>query len=723
MKNLVEKEAAASRIRLLIVGVISLIGLVYLLFCLHDIQVVQTREFESEQEFHSLRRVRLPATRGKILDRNGVVLADNKPSYCVSIYLEEMRQKGAWTNTINYVVSQLAVISEVVGVPCEIDEDDIWAHIRRRRAIPLVAFRGLDDVAVARLSENAKHMRGVDLSVQAERVYPYGDLACHVIGYVGKGQPDNLEQELNPDGLEDFDAESLEYDFLLPDFVGKDGIEKACNTELAGVGGGELIRINAVGYRHESYSGREPVPGKDVRLTLDLRLQKLAEEALEGVRGSVIVMDCVTGELLVIASSPRYDLSCFVPTLPGSYWNELLNNPMRPLYGRACNGIYAPGSIFKPLVALAALREGVIDENTHFYCSGKVEIGGREFRCARRSGHGDINLRQAICGSCNPFFIIAGTRLRYEPHIYQDAYDVGFGQAPMLEIPCSKGVLPSSAWKRRREGDGWRDGDTANISMGQGYLSVSPLQVAVYTAALANGGKVLRPRLVLPENDEIIQGEVLRQMNWNNEDLRLVQLGMWDVVNSSWGTGRRAKQDGVSLAGKTGTAEYMERGVKKKNAWMIGFAPFDNPRYAIVTMQEDSDAGGLSAAALMKKMTQAIFLPNSVHVNIEEQTTEEQNFVEINEVIPTDANINLGITPVELSVSSLPDGTEGVSFVTNSNSSTSTDSLSTEQIDEIYMAPIEEPHQLGTNTSTRINSPVLPHGFIPPAQPQEGEVN
>ncbi len=711
MKNLVEKEAAAARIRLIVMGVLMLIGVFYLLFCLYDIQVKQTRTFKSAQEFHSLRRVRLPATRGKILDRNGIVLADNKPSYCVSIYLEEMRQKGAWTNTINHVAERLAEISEIVGVPCEVDKEGIWAHIRRRRAIPMVAFRGLDDVAVARLSENAKHIRGVDISVQAERVYPYGDLACHLIGYVGKGQPDNLEQELNPDGLEDFDAESLEYDFLLPDFVGKDGVEKACNSTLAGVGGGELIRINAVGYRHESYMGKQPVLGKDVALTIDLRLQKLAEEALDGVRGSIIVMDCETGELLVAASAPRYDLSRFVPTLSGSYWKELLNDPMRPLYGRACSGIYAPGSIFKPLVALSALREGVIDAQTHFYCSGRIEIGGRVFRCARRSGHGDINLRQAICGSCNPFFIIAGTRLHYEPYIYQDALDVGFGQAPQLEIPCSKGVLPSSEWKRRRERDGWRDGDTANVSMGQGYLSVSPLQVAVYTAALANGGKVLRPRLVLPEGGKIEEGEVLRHMNWRSQDLNLVKLGMWDVVNSGWGTGRRAKLDGVSLAAKTGTAEYMDKGEKKKNAWMIGFAPFEKPKYAIVTMQEDSDAGGLSAARLMRQMTQAIFLPDTVQANIEELVEEERSFVEINEVVPVDADIDLEIHPEQLIIEPILISEENNPQSTNSLMQISAP-LTSEQIDSIYMAP----EDIQDSSETLPQLEIDMHSNMPPNQ-------
>ena len=715
MKNLVEKEAAASRIRLCIMGVILLLGVIYLLSCLYDIQVEQTRTFESAQEFHSLRRVRLPATRGKILDRNGIVLADNKPSYCVSIYLEEMRQKGAWTNTINYVAERMNEISKIVGVPCEVDKDGIWAHIRRRRAIPLVAFRGLDDVAVARLSENAQHMRGVDISVQAERVYPYGDFACHIIGYVGKGKPDNLEQELNPDGLEDFDAESLEYDFLLPDFVGKDGVEKSCNTALAGVGGGELIRINAVGYRHESYLGKQPELGKDVTLTIDLRLQKIAEQALEGVRGSIIVMDCETGEILVAASAPRYDLSKFVPTLSGSYWRELLNDPMRPLYGRACSGIYAPGSIFKPLVALSALREGVIDEQTHFFCSGRVDIGGRVFRCARRSGHGDINLRQAICGSCNPFFIYAGTRLNYEPHIYQDAFDVGFGQAPQLEIPCSKGVLPSSEWKRKRERDRWREGDTANISMGQGYLSVSPLQVAVYTAALANGGKVLRPRLVLPESGKIEEGEVLRQMNWRSQDLRLVHLGMWDVVNSGWGTGRRALQEGVSLAAKTGTAEYMDKGEKKKNAWMIGFAPFNKPKYAIVTMQEDSDAGGLSAAALMKQMTQAIFLPETVNANIEEISDESENIVEINEVVPVDVNINLELRPEQLAIEPILITEESIGVQTNSLDEVNNTELTSEELDDIYMAPetYNQSDDVGQPNALHL---LMPHGFIPPTQ-------
>jgi penicillin-binding protein 2 len=679
MKSLVEREAAASRIRIIILGVIMLLGLGYLLFCLHNIQIEQTRAFASAQEFHSLRRVRLPATRGKILDRNGIVLADNKPSYCVSVYLEEMRQKGAWTNTINFVAERLDEISEIVGVPCEVDKDIIWTHIRRRRAIPLVAFRGLDDVAVARLSENAKHIRGIDISVQAERVYPYGDVACHVIGYVGKGQPANLEQELNPSGFEDFNAESLKYDFLLPDFVGKDGIEKAYNSVLAGVGGGELIRINAVGYRHESYKGKAPELGKDVHLTLDLHLQKIAERALDGSRGSIIVMDCETGELLVVASAPRYDLSRFVPSLASSYWRQLLDDPMRPLYGRACNGVYAIGSVFKPLIALSALREGVINDQTHFYCSGNVDVGDVQFNCARKSGHGDINLRQAICTSCNPFFIYAGLDLQYEPHIYKDALDAGFGQIPQLEIPCSRGVLPTSAWKISREHDRWRDGDTANISMGQGFLSATPLQVAVFASALANGGKVLRPRLVPPENGEPCVGEVLREMNWREKDLALVHRGMWDVVNSGWGTGRRAKLDGISLAGKTGTAEYMEGSVKKKNAWMIAFAPFEKPKYAIVAMQEDSDAGGLSAAMLIKKMTQAIFMPNTVESFVDTvEENDEGDLIEIHELIPADINIDLAIHPQPLVVEPIIP-TEIPEPIVEEENITPTESLITEE--------------------------------------------
>lgn len=610
-------EGIGSIIRLAIMAIIYVLGFVFLVMTLHDIQIHETKKFASQQEMHSVRRIRLPATRGRIMDAHGNVLADNEPSFCVSLYIEEMRKPGKWENTIDYVDKLVDKISLFIGKPREVTRDGIWTHIRRRRALPLIAFSGLDDEAVAKLSENLSLFPGVDITVQSKRVYPYGDTACHLIGYVGKGQPQ--KDESAEDFVENFD-------FLLPDLVGRDGVEKSCDYVLSGQGGCELIQINAVGYKHETIVGQAPVPGKDIELTLDLRLQRIAEHSLSGKRGAVVVMDCETGDLIVLASSPRYDLSTFVPRLSGEDWNILMNDPDKPLYGRATSGEYAPGSIFKPLVAMAALEAGVIDEHTEVFCSGSVNVGGREFKCARRLGHGSVHLRDAIAGSCNPYFIVVGTKLGYEPAIYEMCEKMGFGKRPDLGIPCGKGLLPSAAWKNRVFRDRWRAGDTANLSMGQGYINVTPLQVAVYTSALANGGNVLVPRLIKHRGGD--GANVACTMDWSKRHLALVKSGMFDVINTPYGTGKRAYVEGVKMAGKTGTAEFYDKGQRKKNAWMISYAPADAPKYAIVALVEDSDAGGLSAAALVKTMATVLFQPDAV-VNLQEATPiEETNDVD-----------------------------------------------------------------------------------------------
>ncbi len=622
MSNLAEKAAAAAGWRLLWLGLLMALGMGYLVFVLYGIQIRDTRTYASAQEMHTFRRVRLPATRGRILDCRGRVVADNRPSFCISLYIEEMREPGPWSNTVNRVDGMIDKLSQFLDSPRIVDRDGIWAHIYRRRAIPLVAFDGLCDRAVARFSENAGKFPGADISVRAERVYPYGDSACHVIGYVGKGQPGGETGE--PDGEEEED-----FDFLLPDLAGRSGVEKSCDKELAGMCGGELIQINVVGYKHKSVIGQEPVPGKDVRLTLDMRIQNAAEAALGNERGAVVVMNCRTGELLALASAPRYDLSLFTPSLHASDWKALLDNPNRPLYSRAAAGVYPPGSVFKPVVAMSVLSHGGVDPHQLYDCTGFVMVGGRRIRCAHRHGHGHpLDMAGALAESCNPYFIELARGIGWEPYIRADAEALGLGAAPEVEIFAAAGVLPSEEWKRRRFGEGWRGGDTANVAIGQGFLAATPLQVAVFTSAIANGGNVLRPRLVLHDGETpgAAAANVIRHMNWKSGDLKIVHKGMFDAVNTASGTGRRAYIPEVSVAGKTGTAEYMDGGEKKKNAWMIAFAPYEDPEYAFVTMVEDSDAGGMSAALVLKEVLKSVYVPDYAPGPELKHTDAEEDF-------------------------------------------------------------------------------------------------
>lgn len=599
----------AERLRLVALAVIMILGFAYLAGCLYEIQIKDSRVYSDAQDEYSFRRVRQPAPRGRILDRNGVVLADNSPSYCVALYIEELRQRGAWSNTVNHVDAILDHISEIIDKPRDVNLNGIWAHIKRRRPIPLFAFDGLDDEQLARLAEYPGPLPGTDIYARPRRIYPLGDVAPHIIGYVGSGLPREAE---DPKELREGDeqGEDDDYYYSLPDLAGREGIELACDAELAGRGGGHLIRVNAIGYKHEIIPGKPPIPGKDVVLTLDSKLQKAAEDALGENRGAAVVIDCHNGDILAMATAPRYDLSDFVPTLSQKTWNKLLNDPNKPLYNRASSGVYMPGSVFKPVVALIALQSEVVGEHEQYNCVGFVKIGGRVFRCANRYGHGELDVRRAIAVSCNPYFIEIGQRTGYEPLVYDNCRQLGLGESPAIGIPTASGLLPSSGWKRTRHGDSWRAGDTANFSMGQGFISASPLQIALVTASIATDGKVLQPRLIRDAGDGLGAKdwlEVRSKMNWSKRNLEVVKSGMYDAVNEAYGTARRSRLPGVSAAGKTGTAEYYEDGERKKLAWMITFAPFDSPRYALAVVAEDSDAGGQTAAGIVREIMYELF--------------------------------------------------------------------------------------------------------------------
>ncbi|MGI5869958.1 MAG: penicillin-binding protein 2 [Kiritimatiellia bacterium] len=613
----------AERLRFAILGVVMLLGLLNLLASLHRIQVVDAGLYSDAQDATSFRRVRQPATRGRILDRNGVVLADNRPSYCVAFYIEELRESGPWSNTVNRVDALLDEVSAIVGKPREVERDGIWNHLHRRRAIPLFAFKGLNEQQMARLAEWPGALPGTEIHTLAERFYPHHDLACHIIGYVGSGQPHEAREE---DGLSE---ENEDYNFYLPDLAGRDGVELACDADLAGRGGGHLIRVNAVGYKHEVIPGRPPVPGRDIVLTIDADLQAEAEAALGDNRGAALVLDCTSGDLLVAATAPRYDLMAFVPSLPNALWRRLLADPSRPLVNRALSGIYPPGSIFKPVVALSALREGVVDPDAIYTCVGSIRVGPRTIRCSSRYGHGDLSMRRAIAVSCNPYFISMGMKLGYEPRLHDDCAMMGFGQAPSIGIPVAEGILPSTAWKRRRMREGWRGGDTANIAIGQGLLSVTPLQAVVMVATIGLDGRVPKPRLLRDRGDGAGVQERLElsgRVDWRPRDLAIVKAGMEDVVHAPHGTGRRAAIRSVRAAGKTGTAEYYENGERKKHAWFALFAPVEQPRYAMVVVAEDSDAGGQTAARIAHRILAKLHGEEPVEpkpVVVEESIPEE----------------------------------------------------------------------------------------------------
>lgn len=584
------------RVRVILLAMVA--ALVFLGASLWRVQVVHTSRYRSSLDRQSMRRVRLPGARGLILDRNGVHLAENRPSYCIAVYVEELRQRGRSSNTVNKVEDVLDGLSGVLGLERQVTYGDIVNHMARSCPMPLLAWKDIDEVALARWAESKMTFPGVDVYVEPERSYPQGSLASHVLGHVSRLDPDARDP----------------YHFYLPDMEGREGIERALNVRLAGVAGGLLIRVDALGFRHDQDSERDPIAGEDVVLTLDAGIQRCLEDALAGVKGAGVVLDPRNGDVLAMASAPAFDVQS-MRSFAGM--KELLSDPNKPLINRAVRGLYAPGSTFKPLVALAALESHRATAQTLFNCPGYFDMGGgRELDCFHRTVHGTLAMQKSIEQSCNVYFCHLGLQCGYEA-IVEMARRTGLGRASGVEIVEAAGLVPDNAWKRRTHKDSWRNGDTCNLSIGQGALLVTPLQMAVVCATLANGGFVYRPRLVLrgaaaaaggdaAHEAPAREGELVANMHWSPRSLAVVRGGMHDVVQAERGTGKRARIEGVEMAGKTGSAETGAKSERRINAWMLVFAPYERPRYAVAMVVEDGESGGATAAPRIKQLMEGI---------------------------------------------------------------------------------------------------------------------
>lgn len=587
------------QLRLRLLFGIMLIAFGVLLAALWRMQVAHGTMYQRDLVRQSVRRVRLPGMRGRIFDRAGRCLADNRPSYCVAIYLEELRRPGKWDRTIDRVDALIDRLAGVLELPRQVEREDIRTHIRKRLPLPFTAWRDVDEIAIARLAENVSGEPGVDIVVEAVREYPYDVSACHLLGYVGRAEQKQAEDE--------------PYHYYLPEMGGKAGLEKTFDGVLRGEPGGRLVRVDVSGFRHDDLAEREPHNGMNLKLTLDLGVQEAVEKALQGRPGAAVVVDPRNGDVLAMASVPGFDLNDFTPAISSERWKTLMEDAAHPLVNRTVAGAYAPGSTFKPVVALAAVENDKGTPQTSFSCPGYFTLGSARFNCWYHRGHGLLDMEQALEHSCNVYFFRLGLQCGPEP-ISHMATALGFGRKTELAVDYEvAGLVPNDAWKRRTQNDGWRDGDTCNMSIGQGALLVTPVQMAMYTAAIANSGRLYRPRVVneiLDDDGAVVRSfpaKVVNEMNWTPRAIRTVRAGMRDVVMAPRGTGRLAAVPGVDMAGKTGTAEVGRKEEGRKLGWMIAFAPFDDPRYAVVVMVEDAVSGGVTAAPVMKAIMSHLF--------------------------------------------------------------------------------------------------------------------
>jgi len=553
----------------------------------------------------SVRPIRLNAVRGRILASGGEVLVDNRTLFDAVYHLAEMRQPGRRSRTITYIMTQTERLAADLGRPMPITIAQLDRHLRVQPALPMTVFRALDARELAVLSELMPPVPGLEIVTRAERYYPRPGLASHLLGHTGRERPEST-------------AEMSQYPLFYanPELHGWAGLEKQYDQELVGVAGSRLVRVSALGYVHDDIG--TPVPpenGNDLMLTIDIRAQLAAERVLDapGYEGALVVVEVDTGAVLAMASVPGYDLSRVDSSHYDSAYYEALSadRERRPLLNRAMVS-YTPGSILKPLIALAALDAGVLQPEAVFDCTGAYALGpGSQIRCWMRTGHGPLDLVHAIEGSCNPYFIAAGMAAgidRLQPMLAA----AGIGTRPAIDLPpqqperAERGICPSRDYfqgtprSRRR----WIAADTAYLSIGQGVIGVSPMHAALYAAAIANGGSLYRPFLVRsvrrPDGKEVRAAApvVERRLPARPEHLALIRQGMYEVVNSDRGTGKNARNTVLSLCGKTGTAEVGAGDERYHDTWFLGFGPVENPRYAIALLVEHGESGGRTAALL-----------------------------------------------------------------------------------------------------------------------------
>jgi penicillin-binding protein 2 len=580
-------------------SVVIACGLVILVIALFRVQIVNGAFYDQRLRSQSLRSIKLPAPRGRIFDRNHVLLADNSPNYGIALYFQELRRDATRSRALAQVAMEtVTTLSASLQLPLP-RASVIRNHLNQKPAVPLIAWSQLPPEIVAAFAEQHSTRRGVELAVSAIREYPRGTSLAHLLGYVGRKQ-DNEEDE-------------RAY-YLQPEMAGMAGLEKALDDLLRGEPGGRIVPIDAMGFAEGSVSEIAPVAGRDVVLTIDARVQAAAEGALANaplsahrpVRGAAVVVDVTNGEVLALASSPSYDPNLFSRGMTQQQYDALVRDEGKPFLNRAVQSAQPPGSIFKPFVMLAMLEAGVITPQSHCECRGGLHIGQQYMRCHAASGHGRVGASDAMKFSCDVFFYEYGMKLGVLP-IKRMAEQFGCGSPTGAPLAERRGFLPDPDWLRQREGMRWTDGRTANVAIGQGEVLTTPLQMAMATAALANGGVLFEPGFVLPESPgQRTTGKVRGRISARKENLEFIKRTMFEVVEGG-GTGGRARISGIRVAGKTGTAEVGRPEARRHIAWFIAFAPYEQPKYAVVVMVEDGDHGGTTAAPVAGKILAAIF--------------------------------------------------------------------------------------------------------------------
>jgi penicillin-binding protein 2 len=592
------REVMESKQRILVISFV--VGAIFFLLLLRlwHLQILSADDYRSMSENNRLRFVPVAASRGAIMDRSGVVLVSNRPSFSLAVVPQEVKDKDG-------LLDRLA---RLLGLDRG-ELDDRWNKVTgRAKYYPLVLASNISRDQVEIIEENRLRLPGVEIEMKPVREYSSNLLAAHLLGYIGEISDDDLDKK----GYEDYNP---------GDYVGKNGIERSWEHELHGNDGGRQLEVDARGRVLRTVSESYPTVGNSVVLTIDAAVQKQAEKAFGDQAGAAVALDVNSGEVLAFVSTPSFDPSLFSGKLPADIWKSYLEDKRHPLENKALTGQYPPGSTFKVITALAGLENGVINESTSVNCSGSYELGGSVFKCWNKHGHGTTSLKKSLRESCDVYYYQLGERLGVDL-IAQTAKKFMLGAPLGIGLINEKpGLIPTSVWKQKRFGKRWYHGETLPVAIGQGYVLMTPIQLASMISTVANDGTIYRPFLVKRIVDadgkplKEFRPEIIGRTGISPDKFRLVKQGLFAVVNEPGGTGGMARLNDVRVAGKTGSAQVVKLRDSRRatpyqyrdHALFVAFAPYDKPEIAVAVVVEHGEHGGSAAAPIAGRILRAYF--------------------------------------------------------------------------------------------------------------------
>ena len=603
------------RINAVLWGIVA--AFVFLAGSFWFVQGVQAEKYRGLSEANALREIEIPPKLGLIMDRTGKILADNQPSYTLQVDRVVMKPLLKADKKRRERVE--GFLSQVLQMPLpelRARWDKASKEVSFTQPFPIAEDLSMSQVASIQAQSIA--FPEVNVVPMQRRNYPYGTMAAHVLGFIGEVNDKELKAN-----------EELEQG----DLIGKRGVELMYDQYLRGRGGAEYWEYDADGRRLSEYvpARKQPVPGDNVYLTVDFELQRRAEQYFveNEMVGAAVALDPRNGEVLAMVSSPAFNPNVYSRRFPPEVWKNITSNPFKIELNRAIQGLYSPGSVFKIVMAMAGLSEGAVGPDTSFSCSGSGHFFGRRFRCWKKEGHGGVDVERALKVSCDIFFYTTGGRLGVDK-IHDYARKLTFGEISHIDLDGERaGLVPSTKWRTEHPVKGdkkWYPAETISVSIGQGPLIVTPLQVANMTSAVANGGKVFQPHVV-KYVDRVqrdgsykrfrVPSRVLHEIKLSPPALNAVRKGLWQVVNDQGGTGSNARVEGLNVAGKTGSVQVIAYSgwIKatslpfkfRDHAWFASFAPVDNPQMVVVVFVEHGGAGGADAAPLAKLMYESAF--------------------------------------------------------------------------------------------------------------------